>query len=935
MNRNSPRTNHLRPYALSKQSGHLPIRQKNQNMNGVSQTELRPGQGVDICTELLYQPLTLLDCLHTYCGACLKEWFRFQAEKVGRAPTPPPPDAIIFTCPSCRSAVRDTRHNATVATLLDMYTAANPAKERSEADKQEMEEKYKPGDQVLPKVKTRERTAEEKRAEEEDRRLIDEVREMSLREAVAAAIPETPQARSARRHAEGRSSDGRARSGSDYRSDGRSQRARDGRGGNGQSNTEHLSVEGDSQSRSRRSESRQRQVEHQSSLRSLIGSEMSERDIEREIEEFARQIQEEGLLDGLDLDNIDLSRDDELSQRITEAYRRRQRGRSRQESERRADARTNNNATSTSRDSRLRPDNARPQSRHRAHSRSTSEVGDRNRPPISASANLGVREPERRARRRTTSGGHHSTPPIVSSLSAMDTRPAAHSQNDLALRRDPNDFDPTASVPALRISRNSSSVTIPAAAQSSDTPASGNGKIASFASRAQSYPSASSTPHSITPELMEITAARNSKSNRPTEVVVSPPDSLVASPVQSPTATTSRHQHTRSQLFEEPSISCSRCRKPDIQYDLHYNCKTCNDGHWNMCLDCYRSGKGCLYWFGFGYGAWKKWEKRKQADESIPMPHMLNAGRYLRPASTTVSSDGKKKFTADDPKSRLETGTFCSRCFAWTNDCFWRCDACNEGDWGFCNNCVNQGKSCSHRLLPLAHEGTFKSTYEPRSPRSGGRPSTATAITGAQVSGIGPFKPLTFNPKCNICKDVIPPSQTRYHCFSCTNTALQDATPGDYDICTSCYSNLESKGDVSEENGSSGWRRCPSGHRMVVIGFMEGKLGQWRYVERDKVGGRALRAEPLENIAHPDFQKWSCLGEISYTRSFPPDGGSGLVAHAMWSWYPKSGAEDELMFPRGADIQEIRDINGDWFFGTYMGAKGLFPAPYVKMPQQS
>lgn len=857
--------------------------------------------------------------------------------------------------------MRDTRHNATVATLLEMYTAANPAKARSEADKQEMEEKYKPGDQVLPKVKTRQRTAEEKRAEEEDRRLMDEVREISLREAVAAAMPDadTSQARSARRHTDGRSSDGRARSGSDYRADGRSQRTRDGRGGNGQSNNDYLSAEGDSQARSRRSESRQRQVEHQSSLRSLIGSEMSERDIEKEIEEFARQIQEEGLLDGLDLDNIDLSRDDELSQRITEAYRRRQRGRSRQEPERKTEARTHDNTASRSTDSRLRPDNARPQSRHRAHSRSTSEVGDRNRPPVSTSANLGVREPERRTRRRTTSGGHHATPPITTSLSSMDARPAAHSQNDLALRRDSNDFDPTASVPALRIGRSSSSTAVPAVAQPTDTPASGNGNIASFASRTQTKtnPSTSSPTHAITPELMEIIAARNSKSNRPTEVVVSPPASLVSSPIQSPTAATSRHQRTRSQLFEEPSISCSRCRKPDIQYDVHYNCKVCTDGHWNMCIDCYRSGKGCLYWFGFGYGAWKKWEKRRQADESIPMPHMLNAGRYMRPMSTTVSSDGKKTLTTDDPKSRLETGTFCSRCFTWTNDCFWRCDVCNEGDWGFCNNCVNQDRSCSHKLLPLAHEGTFKPTYAPRSPRSGGRPSTATVITGLQLSGIGPFKPLAFNPKCDICKDAIPPSQSRYHCFSCSSTAVQDAAPGDYDICSSCYNNLESKGNISEENGSSGWRRCPSGHRMIVVGFMDGKLGQWRYVERDLVGGRALRSEPLENIAHPDFQKWSwydgdkklerlattevsatapeSFGEISYTRAFPPDGGSGAMAHAMWAWYPKSSAEDELMFPRGADVQEIRDINGDWFFGTYMGAKGLFPAPYVKMPQQS
>jgi hypothetical protein len=142
---------------------------------------------------------------------------------------------------------------------------------------------------------------------------------------------------------------------------------------------------------------------------------------------------------------------------------------------------------------------------------------------------------------------------------------------------------------------------------------------------------------------------------------------------------------------------------------------------------------------------------------------------------------------------------------------------------------------------------------------------------------------------------------------------------------------------------------------MIVLKFLEGKVGQWRYVERDLVGGRALRMEPLENIAHPDFQKWSwydgseklerlattkvsatapeSFGEITYTRTFPPDGGCGLMAHAMWAYYPKTGKEDDLFFPRGASIDEVRDINGDWFFGTYMGAKGMFPAPYVHLPQ--
>ncbi len=86
-------------------------------------------------------------------------------------------------------------------------------------------------------------------------------------------------------------------------------------------------------------ESRQRHVEHQSSIRSLISSSnIGSNDIEREIEAFARQIQEEGLLEGLDLDHVDLGSNDELSRRITEAYRRRHRERTRNNGTRGSDA---------------------------------------------------------------------------------------------------------------------------------------------------------------------------------------------------------------------------------------------------------------------------------------------------------------------------------------------------------------------------------------------------------------------------------------------------------------------------------------------------------------------------------------------------------------------------------------------------------------------
>lgn len=161
------------------------------------------------------------------------------------------------------------------------------------------------------------------------------------------------------------------------------------------------------------------------------------------------------------------------------------------------------------------------------------------------------------------------------------------------------------------------------------------------------------------------------------------------------------------------------------------------------------------------------------------------------------------------------------------------------------------------------------------------------------------------------------------------------------------------------ENGHSAWRRCLNGHRMAVIGFTDGKVGQWRFTERDVVGGRLLHTEAFESTEYheQELQKWSwkngderlerlatkdvsatapaAVGSMSFTQTFPPDGGTGRRANALWAWYPQAGSEDELLFPKGAEIREIEDVNGDWFFGTYMGAEGLFPAPYVRLEQRT
>lgn len=140
---------------------------------------------------------------------------------------------------------------------------------------------------------------------------------------------------------------------------------------------------------------------------------------------------------------------------------------------------------------------------------------------------------------------------------------------------------------------------------------------------------------------------------------------------------------------------------------------------------------------------------------------------------------------------------------------------------------------------------------------------------------------------------------------------------------------------------------------MVLVGFAEGKNGLWRYIDRDLIGGVMLRQEPYERsqqlgqklqkwVWQQGEQKWERLvanevsasapttdGSSSFSESFPPEGGLGRRGVAKFSWF--SDAKDELSFPKDAEIREIEDVNGDWYWGTYMGAKGVFPGEYVRL----
>jgi len=142
---------------------------------------------------------------------------------------------------------------------------------------------------------------------------------------------------------------------------------------------------------------------------------------------------------------------------------------------------------------------------------------------------------------------------------------------------------------------------------------------------------------------------------------------------------------------------------------------------------------------------------------------------------------------------------------------------------------------------------------------------------------------------------------------------------------------------------------------MIVVGFEDSNFGQRRIVVEDLVGGHALKedanADGSLEWSWPEGQqrqaktvsKASTGGIIAALESptndntpplfkrDPPNGGVGMHILALWSWWPQDGAEDELAFPKGAEIRECEDINGDWFWGIYCGRNGLFPSDYGRV----
>ena len=624
-----------------------------------------------ICTEVLYQPLTLLDCLHTFCGSCLKFWFQWQASQ-NRDPRKSP-----YTCPSCRAAVRATSSDAKINTLLEMFLLANPGKGKTDDEKKDIAGKYTKGENVIPRPEVARNDLDEA-----DRRMVEEARLESLRDV------------DNRSHRHGYERGVRHR----HRSRDRAQAT-----GSGASERSRASADSRSQAR---------HIEHQSSLRSLISTdEVDAREME---EEILRQISEEGLLDGIELHDMTAAQLDELSERIADAYKRRH--------ERSTHSpRNRNTAATTTHLSPADTSRATTSSSARRHARSTSaadEVRHPSNPPVSRPHLLEADGAHRAHRRRRSSESRRQTSPVPGTVpvhhqAARSATDLSSNQRHAATReRRPVELnleDRRNSEPRTRTRRSSDG----AERRRRDGPLIPSPRnVSGPFQRSQQESSLevdNRRPSASAPEAV---------STRPSDPGTAPrPDSSQQASLAPAAATNTRQSPSSSPntqgrsltYYPEPSVKCDRCGKADLQYDLHEHCSICNDGNYNLCHRCYREGKGCLNWYGFGNIAWHRYQRGSSHQDP---PHALLGRRYLKPHPASIrpaSHSAGPPSTTEDPSKRLLQGAFCSLCSSYADDCFWHCTYCNDAEWGYCNKCVSTGHCCTHPLLPLADVSTAKS----------------------------------------------------------------------------------------------------------------------------------------------------------------------------------------------------------------------------------
>ncbi|OJD36084.1 ring finger domain protein [Diplodia corticola] len=850
--------------------------------------------------------------------------------------------------------------NATVTTLLEMFLHANPSRGKTDQEKEEMRKIYKSGDNVLPKLRRRRRDD----SDDEDRRMLEEVRLLSLQEVgVSSSGSDTisPPAEGRRRN----------------RSRDREERRRRARDASASRSAQQEAV------RNRDTSPRPRRViEHQASLRSLLST--SDFDSQEMEEEIMRQIREDGLLDGIDLENIDTSQEEEITERIAAAFRRRQRERERA----RFRARHHERSRSGSHSATRQVDGDRPPRRPRPRAESASQeavqqiaplqpqtqpqsqADSRSRPPVSRphlfeAVNGGSREGSRTRSSsqdsNRTARRHHNP----RGLSIDSTRPTARSATDLTNR--PQTTQEGNAVDRQRPSQNDRRVTDPErVVRASDA----------MLSRQQANHSAENSPRRAvftsemfhSPPLNTPAAAAEAHANLRQFPGINSRMAVANTPVLAPMR---RHNSSDSgNLNARPSSSGNSGPRPTISST---HCTTTAESAM-MATIIFACGAIVRAWavstgLAFPLGHGRDMNVKLLQAAILPAMTILTSSQGAVTVSHGKIPAANPVFSATSalrfPMAAIGSATFATKelgASAMTALVGSGQIAPEDGQngWrrcphkhrmvviGFEDRDAGQRRVVTKDLvggLAMKDNALLKNaptaaanTTPADTPGTPTAPAPAIAPPPPDPAAAGATSPVDA-PHAWRWRDTdgtIRKARMRAGLFRSNSSSSASSIQRDGGNSKSAAPTAITSAANSNNNATSNDAASNANATSNPNGSTANNSNNNNSNSNNDNGGNANAntSNPTTTNNNTTNTTTSATattaGQIVLKKQFPPDGGLGLRALALWSYWPQDGVHDELTFPKGAEIREAEDINGDWYWGCYCGRKGLFPGNYVR-----
>ncbi|EME83955.1 uncharacterized protein MYCFIDRAFT_195142 [Pseudocercospora fijiensis CIRAD86] len=244
-----------------------------------------------------------------------------------------------------------------------------------------------------------------------------------------------------------------------------------------------------------------------------------------------------------------------------------------------------------------------------------------------------------------------------------------------------------------------------------------------------------------------------------------------------------------------PIINGDKCSAKDIATTLHYHCAKCEDGTYNICIQCYRNGRGCHNWRDFRNARKRELQEREEQYQlkavqmestskprppKVGSPHTLSARKYIQ----TTEDD----CVAGSEGWQLQDGAFCESCLDFCGESYWNCKTCFGGGWGFCDRCVQKGRHCSHELFPIQQEKYCE------------KPKEAPYAKQSPHLASDRYILLPTWHYCDTCQNEILPGESRLHCYECSDGHFDMLAIGVY--CGNTWRSLSFQGTHLHERMS-------------------------------------------------------------------------------------------------------------------------------------